>query len=94
MIVVDYDGCNIVKFYCDDCNFHGEYDINNLISDNCAVDVDVICDLCGDLYILYVLRCKDEALADELNARLKVLKYNRDLEDEADGNKDNGKRGN
>jgi hypothetical protein len=29
MIVVDYDNQNVVKFYCDKCDFHGEYDIIN-----------------------------------------------------------------
>ncbi len=81
MIVVDYDNENIVRFYCDKCDFHGEYDINWLISDNCVVDIDVICDLCGDLYVLYVLKCADAARAVELNAKLGALKLKRSTED-------------
>jgi len=73
MIVVGYEEAK-VEFYCDRCDFHGEYDINNLLSDNCAVDVEVVCDLCGDKRILYVLKCNDESQAKELNEYLKFLK--------------------
>ena len=81
MIIVDYDNRNVVKFYCDKCDFHGEYDINSLLTDNCAVDVDVICDLCGECYVLYVLKCKDPAQAKDLNARMEFLKITRAAED-------------
>lgn len=86
MIVVDYDNQNVVKFYCDKCDFHGEYDINSLLTDNCAIDIDVICDLCGECYVLYVLKCKDAAQAKELNARLEFLKIKRAVEEKEDGN--------
>jgi hypothetical protein len=89
MIVVDYDNQSVVKFYCDKCNFHGEYDISSLLTDNCAVDVDVICDLCGEYYVLYVLKCKDAAQAKELNARLEFLKIKRAAEEKEDGNQGN-----
>lgn len=90
MIVVDYDHKYVVKFYCDKCDFHGEYDISSLLSDNCAIDVDVICELCGDSYVLYVLKCKDPAQAKELNARLEFLKIKRAAEGKEDGYQDNG----
>lgn len=90
MIVVDYDNNYVVKFYCDKCDFHGEYDISSLLTDNCAVDIDVICDLCGDSYVLYVLKCKDPAQAKELNARLEFLKIKRAAEGKEDVNQNNG----
>jgi hypothetical protein len=77
MIVVAYNYRNVVEFYCDKCDFHGEYDITNLLTDNCAIDVDVICDVCGDTRVIYVLRCKDPAQAKELNARFEFLKIKR-----------------
>jgi len=89
MIVVDYDHQYVVKFYCDKCDFHGEYDISSLLTDNCAVDIDVICDLCGDSYVLYVLKCKDPAQAKELNARLEFLKIKRAAGVEENGNQNN-----
>ena len=93
MIVVDYDHQYVVKFYCDKCDFHGEYDISSLLTDNCAVDIDVICDICGDSYVLYVLKCKDPAQAKELNARLEFLKIKRAAEVKEDGYQSNGESG-
>jgi len=77
MIVVDYNHQDVVKFYCSKCDFHGEYDITSLLTDNCAVDVDIVCDVCGDSYVLYVLKCNDAGQAKELNAKLGVLKTKR-----------------
>ena len=93
MIVVDYDNQNVVKFYCDKCDFHGEYDINGLLTDNCAVDVDVICDLCGECYVLYVVKCKDPAQAKDLNARVEFLKITRAAEDRKYDYHDDGESG-
>ena len=93
MIVVDYDNQNVVKFYCDKCDFHGEYDINGLLTDNCAIDVDVICDLCGECYVLYILKCKDPAQAKDLNARLEFLKITRAAEDRKYDNHADGESG-
>jgi hypothetical protein len=87
MIIVDYDSkSDTVKFYCESCDFRGEYDIGSCVSDNCAVDIDIICELCGDLYVLYVLKCDNEALADELNAKLNALRVKRKMEDSTDAN--------
>jgi len=93
MVIVDYDGNDVVKFYCDKCDFHGEYDVQSVVSDNCAVDIDVMCELCGDIYVLYVLKCKDPAQAKELNARLDFLKYKRTAEGKDNGNIDDGSGG-
>lgn len=93
MIVVDYDHKYVVKFYCDKCDFHGEYDISSLLTDNCAIDVDVICDLCGDCYVLYVLKCKDPVQAKDLNARLEFLKITRAAEARKDDYHSDGKIG-
>jgi len=90
MIVVNYDSKYVVKFYCDKCAFDGEYDISSLLTDNCAIDVDVICDLCGDCYVLYVLKCKAPAQAKDLNARLEFLKITRAAEARKDGDQNNG----
>jgi len=89
MIVVDYDNQHVVKFYCDKCNFHGEYDISSLLTDNCAIDVDVICDLCGDCYVLYVLKCNDPAQAKDLNTKLRFLKLKGTAEVDEDGYQNN-----
>ena len=90
MIVVDYDHKYTVKFYCDKCDFHGEYDTSSLLTDNCVIDVDAICDLCGDSYVLYILKCKDAAQAKELNARLKFLKIKRATEEKEYGDHGDG----
>lgn len=81
MVVISYDHEDVVEFYCDKCDFHGEYDITNLLTDNCAVDVDIVCDICGDSRVLYMLRCKDPAQAKELNAKLEFLKIKRAAEE-------------
>jgi len=72
--VLDYDNSCNLKFHCDNCNFYGHYDITNLLSDNCAIEVKVICDICGSAQTVYILRCSDEARAKELNEYLKFLK--------------------
>jgi len=76
MRVVDYtDG--VVSFYCAKCDFRGEYDLTSLISDNCAFDIEVICELCNDHTVLYFLRCTDPVLEKELNAKFEALKDKR-----------------
>ena len=74
MIILDYGNNDVVHFYCDKCEFNGEYDISNLITDNCAVDIEVVCELCKDYYMLYVLKCKDITMAKELSAKFEALK--------------------
>lgn len=64
----------LIEFYCDKCNHSGEQDINNLLEDNCVLDIEVECPLCKDMTILYVTSCKDEYETNYLNAKLKLLK--------------------
>ncbi len=80
MVRIEEYKSEVVSFYCDKCDFHGEYDINPMLSDNCVVDVDVICELCGECVTLYVLKCKDEIEADLLNAKFKSLKSRKAME--------------
>ncbi len=81
MRVLDYDESGIVKFYCPKCDFLGEVGISYLLSDNCAIDIDIICELCNDTSILYVLRCTDPTQAKQLSAMLETLKIKRERED-------------
>jgi len=69
-----------VYFRCDKCDFWGGMDISSCLSDNCVVDIDVHCDVCGDYTVLYVLKCTDQAFADELNAKLGALRVKRSSE--------------
>ena len=86
MIIVErFDG-RYVEFHCTKCGFEGMYDLVSQLSDNCVIDVDVCCDLCNDMSVLYITMCKEEARAKELLATLKVLKEKRVLEEEINGN--------
>ena len=64
----------IVRFYCEKCDFIGEYDLSNLLTDNCVLKTNVICDLCGDSQYLYILKCKDQSESLRLNAEFQKLK--------------------
>lgn len=66
-----------VNFFCGLCKKDGQLDISDLISDNCAVVIDVICSYCGDRRDLYVLVNKDSIKALELQAKMDFLKVNR-----------------
>jgi len=81
VIVAEYNDSNTVKFYCKKCDYMGEYDLSGMIKDNCVFDVDVICELCSDLSVLYVLRCKDPAQAKILNATMEALRLKRQREE-------------
>ena len=84
--VTEYTYDDRVRFQCDKCSFMGEHDIGNLLSDNCVLDVEVVCGLCGDMTVLYVLKCKDEFKAKLLNVELKALKIRKEMEENANGN--------
>ena len=86
MRIINYDNA-VVEFCCDACNFLGEMDIGSSLTDNCVVSVDVICDTCGGLSVLYVLICTDPAEAKLLNAKLEFLKVKRLSEENEDGDK-------
>jgi len=74
--VIEYEN-GFVYFRCDKCDFWGGMDISSSLSDNCAIDVDVICELCGEDTVLYVLICKDPTYAKELNDKLGSLRVKR-----------------
>jgi len=84
--VTEYTYDERVRFYCDKCGFIGEYDVGSSLSDNCVLDVEVVCGLCGDMTILYVLKCKDEFRAKLLNVEFKALKIRRRMEGDTNGN--------
>jgi len=84
--VTEYTHDERVRFKCDKCEFMGEYDVGSSLKDNCVLDVEVVCSLCGDMTVLYVLKCKDELKAKLLNAELKALKIRRQMEENANGN--------
>jgi hypothetical protein len=71
--VVDYRE-GLIEFYCDKCNHNRKQDINDLLEDNCVLDIEVVCSSCKEMAVLYVVRCKDEYEMKYLNAQLKLLK--------------------
>jgi len=81
MVRVEKYELETVKFCCDKCDFSGEYDISSMLSDNCVIDIDVICELCGDMCVIYILKCNDLAQAKDLSARFEFLKYKRSVEE-------------
>lgn len=89
MRVTNYTNEETIEFCCDKCGFLGELGITYLLSDNCVFDLDVVCDLCGDSSVLYILKCIDPAMAKELQARMNFLKVKRAAEDDLDGYKSN-----
>ena len=87
--ITDYND-GVVNFFCGGCNIEGKYKINNVISDNCALDINVRCPTCESTKTLYFLRCTNQVLAKDLNATLEVIKIRRGGE-LGNGNKINGK---
>jgi len=76
MQIISYDN-KILSFYCEHCDIHGEYDLSSILTDNCVVDVDVICDKCGDSNVVYILICYDQSIAPLLEAKLASIKEER-----------------
>jgi len=68
----------LIRFYCDECNHNGEQDINDLLEDNCALDIEVECPSCKEMTVLFMVKCKDEYEMKYLNAQLILLKEVRD----------------
>jgi len=64
----------LIEFYCDKCKYDGEQDINDLLEDNCVLDIEVECPSCEDITVVYITKCKDEYEMKYLNARLRLLK--------------------
>jgi len=67
----------LIEFYCDKCNINGKQDISDLLEDNCALDIEVMCLSCEEMTVLYMIRCKDEYEMKYLDAQLKLLKEER-----------------
>jgi phage FluMu protein Com len=63
-----------IQFYCTECALNGEKDVNDLLVDNCVLDVEIMCPQCKDVHILYIVKCADEAFTKSLNAELIALK--------------------
>ena len=64
----------IVGYHCEDCEKTFTEDISNRITDNCALDIDVICKDCGESSVLYFTRCTEEYMAKELMAKIVKIK--------------------
>ena len=86
MIVVHKYNDGIAYFTC--CETPYKYNFANLLSDDCVIDVDLVCPNCGQTYVLYVLKCGNAAIAKELGAQLEVLKLRRKVVED-NGYKDN-----
>jgi len=76
MRILDYKDKRLM-FYCEKCDIYGEYDLQSVLSDNCAVDVEVFCDNCGASEVVYILICYNQSLATVLQAQLNNLKEKR-----------------
>lgn len=83
MIQVKSYNDGLIKFYCDECKIKSEQDVSELLVANSVLDIEVVCPSCKDIYILYILKCSDEALMRSLNAEFISLKERRrkELED-------------
>jgi hypothetical protein len=66
-----------IGYNCEDCDRTFTEDITERITDNCALDVDVICKECGELGVLYFIRCTEEYMAKELMAKIQGAKESR-----------------
>lgn len=86
-IIVKSYSDKIINFECDGCKINDTYDVSNLITDNCALDIDIACRECTNTSVVYILCCTDAALAKDLNSRLEVLRLNRMAGGIVDGHK-------
>jgi len=74
--VLGYDK-GLVFFHCDKCDYHGIKNITTLITDDCVLEIEPVCIVCGDSTFFYFLQCKTEYKAKELVADLEALKSRR-----------------
>ena len=74
--VFAYDNGKI-GYNCEDCSQTFTEDILERITDNCALDVDVICKACGESGVLYFIKCTEEYMAKELIAKIQRAKESR-----------------
>lgn len=89
MRITNYEN-GFVRFECIDCKVEVNRDVRDIISDNCALDIDLRCPVCDSIKILYFLRCTNPAMAKDLNTTLEVLKL-RHREESNNGDKIVGK---
>jgi len=66
-----------VGYHCEDCEKTFTKDISDIITDNCALDIDIICKDCGESEVLYFTRCTEEYMAKELMAKITRAKESR-----------------
>jgi len=85
--IIGYDK-GVVKFVCSECKMDVYEDMQDTITDNCAVELKMKCPNCDDSRALYFLRCTNPALAKDLNATLEAIKIRR--REEQNGNQING----
>lgn len=82
MKVTKYDN-KVLSFTCDKCNNYAEREVDRLISDECAVEIELVCPYCKeDKQFVYFMRCTDPARAPELQAKMDFLKMKRAAEGE------------
>ena len=82
MIQVKSYNNELIQFYCTECDLNGEKDVNDLLVDNCVLDVEIMCPQCKGIYMLYIVKCTDESFTKSLNAELILLKEKRRREKE------------
>ena len=66
-----------IGYHCEDCERTFTEDISDVITDNCALDIDVICEDCGESNVVYFIRCTEEYMAKELMAKINRAKESR-----------------
>jgi predicted amidophosphoribosyltransferase len=49
-----------IGFHCEGCELTYTKDISKDITNNCALDIEVICKECGETGVLYFIRCTEE----------------------------------
>lgn len=77
MIQVKSYNNGLIQFYCTKCELKEQKDVSELLNDNCVLEVEIECPQCKDVYILYIVKCTDEAFTKSLNAEFMVLKEER-----------------
>lgn len=77
MIQVKSYNDGLIKFYCTECDLEDEKDVEELLADNCVLDVEVMCNQCYGIHILYIVKCTDEAYSRSLLGELMNLKEER-----------------
>lgn len=77
MIIIDEFNDYSFYYVCGTCNVSGTMNIQEQVSDNCVLAVDLQCPHCGDNDVVYYTKCSDADIAKELLIKLEVLKNGR-----------------